>query len=457
MGDDMFRFDGDGRKSSRQYRVLAAGIAVAMVSSVALVASTSGASAKTVLTVWNDPLAAGSVGVPASQSFLTKGVNLFEKANPNIQVKILQEPMASTTAFNTLLQSSELAGTTPDIGQLYVGGQVIQNAKFLDPLNSLLGQPYINSLTGWQFVTQNYKTGGKIYAVPYGAGYYYTVYYNKKLFAKAGISGPLPTTWNALVTLAKKLKAKGVTPFEFGEKEGYFGAWSMDALMSAYGGNQGVLAMYNGKASLNTNELIKPYEAWHALFADGLTNSDAATLTYTTGVANFAAGKAAMTITGQYYDTQISKGLGTNVGLFPVPALSGSKFPKSLSGGPNNSYVIFKSSKNVADDVKLIKFLTTVKVQSLSVQELGQLPNNVTFTASAAFASAQPLLTELNTYIKTDHYALDEAFDNIMPGSIDSYWYQTNNGVFSGALSAQSAASSMQSQMKSYLATAATG
>ena len=44
-----------------------------------------------------------------------------------------------------------------------------------------------------------------------------------------------------------------------------------------------------------------------------------------------------------------------------------------------------------------------------------------------------------------------------MPGSIDSYWYQTNNGVFSGSLSPQSAASSMQSQMKSYLATAATG
>jgi hypothetical protein len=98
-----------------------------------------------------------------------------------------------------------------------------------------------------------------------------------------------------------------------------------------------------------------------------------------------------------------------------------------------------------------------VKVQELSVQELGQLPNNVSFTASPAFAAAQPLLTELNTYIKTDHYALDEAFDNVMPGSIDSYWYQTNNGVFSGALSPQSAASSMQSQMKSYLATAATG
>jgi ABC-type glycerol-3-phosphate transport system substrate-binding protein len=188
-----------------------------------------------------------------------------------------------------------------------------------------------------------------------------------------------------------------------------------------------------------------------------LTNSNAPTLTYTSGVAEFAAGKAAMTITGQYYDAQIAKGLGNNVGLFPVPALSGAKYPKALSGGPNNSYVIFKDAKNVADCIKLIKFLTTPAVQELSVNELGQLPNNVSFKVTPAFSSSQPLLAELDTYISTDHYALDEAFDNVMPGSVCSYWYNTNNGVFAGSLSATSAAASMEAQMKSYLATAATG
>jgi raffinose/stachyose/melibiose transport system substrate-binding protein len=442
-------------------RVAMAVLASAVLAGTALVSGVAGASSKVVnLTVWNDPLAAGSQGIPASKSFLTKGVALFEKAYPNIKVKIIQEPFGSSNEFNTLLQSSELAGTTPDIGQLYVGGQVIQNAKFLVPLNAALGQSYIKSLTGWQFVTQGYKPGGKIYAVPYGAGYYYTVYYNKKLFAKAGLStkGPWPTTWEAMVTMAKKLKAKGVTPFEFGEKEGYFGAWTLDSLISGLGGNDGVLKMFTGKQSLNSSLLIKPYTAWHGLFAQGLTNSNAATLTYTSGIAQFAAGKAAMTITGQYYDDQITKGLGTaNVGLFPVPVLKGSKYMKSLSGGPNNSYVIFKTSKHLKEDITLIKFLTSLKVQLMSVQELGQLPNIVGFTPSSSFAASQPLLTQLSNYINTQHYQLFEAFDNVMPGSIDSYWYQTNNGVFSGSLSPQSAASSMQNQMQQYLSTQATG
>ena len=455
----MFRSQREGRGVLRHHRAMKMGLAVAMVAGASLVSMAAGASSKvTTISIWNDPLAAGSQGIPAAKSFLTKGVALFMKANPNIKVKILQEPFGSSTEFNTLLQSSELAGTTPDIGQLYVGGQVIQNAKFLLPLNKVLGSAYINSMTGWQFVTKGYKTGGTIYAVPYGAGYYYTVFYNKKLFAKAGVTPTLPSSWEAMVTMAKQLKAKGVTPFEFGEKEGYFGAWTLDSLISGLGGNDGVLAMFNGKQSLNSPLLIKPYTAWHGLFASGLTNSNATTLTYTSGIAQFAAGKAAMTITGQYYDDQITKGLGSkNVGLFPVPLLMGSKYPKSLSGGPNNSYVIFKNSKNVAADVKLIKFLTSPLVQGLSVQELGQLPNNVSFKADKAFAAAQPLLTQLSTYINGQHYILFEAFDNVMPGSIDSYWYQTNNGVFSGSLSPKSAASSMQNQMAQYLATAATG
>ena len=44
-----------------------------------------------------------------------------------------------------------------------------------------------------------------------------------------------------------------------------------------------------------------------------------------------------------------------------------------------------------------------------------------------------------------------------MPGTICSYWYQTNSAVFGGTLSPTSAASSMQGQMKNYLATAQSG
>ena len=47
---------------------------------------------------------------------------------------------------------------------------MLQNSNYLVALNNYLPKSYQNSLTGWQFVTANYKPGGSIYAVPYGAG-----------------------------------------------------------------------------------------------------------------------------------------------------------------------------------------------------------------------------------------------------------------------------------------------
>jgi ABC-type glycerol-3-phosphate transport system substrate-binding protein len=416
------------------------------------------ATAQPTITVWNDALASGSCGVPAKDSFLTKGVNSFLATNPGFKVKIVQVACDATDAFATLLKTSEVAGNTPDVGQLYVGGQVIQNGKFLVPLNDLLGKDYIDSLSGWTYVTDGYgsKPNGSIYAVPFGQGYWYSVYYNKALMAKAGVTNPQPATWADLIALGKKLKAKGITPIEIGEKEGYMGAWTQDSLISGLVGDKGVLDMYNGSASLNSPTLIQPYTAWHQLYTSGITNSDAPSLSYATAIANFGAGKAAMTITGGFFNSSFSKSLGKNVGLFPVPVLPGGMNMKSLSGGPNNSYVVFKNSKHQKEAVELIKYLTNQDIQVASTDELGQLPNNKSFVPDAAFTASQPLLNQIYQYVNVQHYTLGEAFDNIMPGTVMNYWYHTNSGVFGGTTSPQNAASSMQQQMQSYLATAST-
>jgi raffinose/stachyose/melibiose transport system substrate-binding protein len=409
------------------------------------------------ITIWNDALAQGSCGFAPADSFLTKGVALFAKTNPGFNVSIIQQPCDGSDAFGTLLKSAEVAGTTPDIVQLFVGGQVIQNAKYLVPLKPKLSQSYINSLTGWRYLTQGYKDGGEIYGVPYGAGYEYTVYYNKQMFATAGITGPLPATWPEMVAAAHQLKSKGITPFEIGEQEGYMGAWTQDSLISGLVGDKGVLDMYTGKASLNSTTLTAPYTAWRQLFSEGLTNADAPSLPSATAITQFAAGKAAMTFTGGFYNSQISKGLGSNVGLFPIPTLTGSQSPNSLSGGPNNEYSIFKASTHVDQALRLIQFLTTLQVQTLSVEELGQAPNNVEFKSTPDFAAKQPLIAQLSDLLATNKYTLGEAFDNIMPGSVMSYWYKSNNAVFGGTLSPDSAASSMQSQMQSYISSGSTG
>lgn len=107
--------------------------------------------------------------------------------------------------------------------------------------------------------------------------------------------------------------------------------------------------------------------------------------------------------------------------------------------------------------MQLVKFLVSPQVQEMALnQGFGQLPDNTTYVAGATLQKIDPVLAQTYQYIRIKHYGLAEAFDNIMPGSIDSYWYQTNSGVFGGSLSPSSAASSLEQQEHNYLATSGT-
>lgn len=410
------------------------------------------------LTVWNDLFGTPPPGVSTANFWPTKAIKLFQAQHPTIKVKVIATPADAASSFATLLKSSEVAGNTPDVAGLFAGGQILQNSKYLLPLNRYISPSFKRSLyTGWQFATAGFKTSGTVYGVPYGAGYYYFVYYNKALLKKAAVNtNDLPTTWPGLITLAKKIKSHGIVPFQFGEKDGYYGAWTEDALISGEVGTQGVLNMYAGKASLDSSTMTRAYQAWHELYAAGLTNSDALSTDNNQSFAQFAKGNGAMTITGGFANGSLEVGrMKNNIGIFPVPALPGARYPKILSGGPNNDYVIFKTTKHPAQAMELVKFLTSPQVQTMALnQGFGQLPNNSSYVGGASLRAVDPVLYQTYQYIRVKHYALAEAFDNIMPGSVSSYWYQTNSGVFGGTLSPASAASSLEQQERTYLATA---
>lgn len=415
------------------------------------------------LTMWNDILGNPGPGVSNANFWPNKAISLFEAANPGIRVKLIRTPGASSNAFAALLKSSEVAGNTPDVGEFFAGGQVLQNANYVLPLNQYITPSFKASLNDgsslqWQLATAGFKTSGPLYGVPFGIGNYFYVYYNKALFKKAGVNtSSLPTTWPGLISLAKQIKADGIVPFQFGEENGYFGAWAQDALISSEVGTQGVLNMFTGKLSLDSPAIIRAYTAWQQLFADGLTNPDAASTNNTQSWAQFAAGNGAMTITGPFADAALEIGaMKNNIGIFPVPALPGAMYPKVLSGGPQLDYVIFKSTKYPKQAMALIKFLVSPQVQTMSLdQGFGQIPNNASYVAGPALQKLDPVLYQMYQFQRTQHYVLAEAFDNIMPGSICTYWYSTNTGVFSGSLSPSSAAKSLEQQELNYLATSA--
>src|SRR5690348_11535122 len=118
--------------------------------------------------------------------------------HPDIAVKRLVSPTQDRTAYaKQLLQS----GQFPDV-MIAVSPAGLAEAGELYPWTD-------KELDRFLF-PRNGAVNGKVYQLPANTQTIPVTYYNKDLFAKAGITAP-PTTYPALLDAAAKLKAKNIT------------------------------------------------------------------------------------------------------------------------------------------------------------------------------------------------------------------------------------------------------
>ncbi|OJV89437.1 MAG: hypothetical protein BGO39_36290 [Chloroflexi bacterium 54-19] len=131
-------------------------------------------------------------------------IDAFKKVYPNVDVKLEAVP----TDYGTKLQNQIAAGNAPDVFQIGDGDARL----FVDKGGAEDLTPYITGQYGldqsiyYENVLNIGKVDGKLYYMPKdwtGMG----VYYNKKLFADAGITAPAngDWTWDQFRDMAKKL------------------------------------------------------------------------------------------------------------------------------------------------------------------------------------------------------------------------------------------------------------
>lgn len=136
----------------------------------------------------------------------------FTAAHPNITIKTTS---LENEAFKSKLTANTSSGKLPDVFQTWGGGVLRQqiDAGLVEDLTEALG--WSSELTPVSL--QAYQFEGRTYGVPYDVGMV-GFWYNKKLFAQAGITAS-PATWAEFLEDVKKLKAAGVTPIALAGKE----------------------------------------------------------------------------------------------------------------------------------------------------------------------------------------------------------------------------------------------
>ncbi len=202
---------------------------------------------------------------------------------------------------------------------------------------------------------------GKLFGVPKATNTI-ALYYNKDLFAKAGVTNP-PATWDELVETARKLNdpANNVYGLAFSAKGNEEGTFQFLPWAQMAGG---------GYDNINVPGAVRALEIWKVLLDEKLASPDTLTRGQWDSTGTFNSGNAAMVISGPWElnrmveETKFDWG----VALLPVPEEGA---PRSSAMGDFN-WAIFSSSKHPAEAFKAIEYFASQ--DSRLFPEWGQLP-----------------------------------------------------------------------------------
>src|SRR5437016_3676804 len=154
-------------------------------------------------------------------SFWDTSISNAEKKVQGVTIKKLTAPSTDRDAYAKQLQAS---GQFPDLLQSITPSTFVSAG---------LLKPYDQSWVDANFLLpQGNALKGKVYIPPTNSQIIPEVFYNKKMFAQAGITD-LPKTWADFMALCAKVKAAGMTPIELGGGDPFSASMPLSGILSA--------------------------------------------------------------------------------------------------------------------------------------------------------------------------------------------------------------------------------
>ncbi|HEY8814633.1 MAG TPA: extracellular solute-binding protein, partial [Candidatus Dormibacteraeota bacterium] len=300
----------------------------------------------------------------------------YTKLHPNVTIHIT---ILENEAFKTKLATSIQSGQIPDLFQSWGGGIMAAQAD-AGALKDITADvaSWKDTINPGALSIYQYK--GKQYGIPWDMGMI-GVWYNKALFTKAGISAP-PATWEDFLADVGKLKAAGIVPLAIAGKDMWpsMHLWTYLALRS--GGSAALTSMvqtgnWNADACTAAGDQVVKLNAldpYQAGFKGATYDNEAA------AVGN---AKAAMEVMGQWApgveanDSTSKKGIGTDLGWFPFPTVTGGAGAPTDGVGGGNGIAVGKNASPEALD--FLKFFSSVEsADKINAANVGLSPVNGT-------------------------------------------------------------------------------
>lgn len=363
----------------------------------------------------------------------------YMKEHPNVTIEIT---VLENEAFKQKIATAMQSGDPPHLFQSWGGG----------PLREYVRAGLVKDITAelqkdnWMATFDRaaldmMSADGKYYGVPINVGMV-GFWYNKELFAKAGIQSP-PKTWDEFLAAVQKLKAAGITPIALGEGDKWPGAFYWEYLALRIGGRDAFMKAYTRSGGKFSDppfvEAGKKLQELVALqpFQDGFLGAkyaDEATLV--------ATGKAAMELMGHWApsvqrdNSPDKKGLGDKLGFFPFPEVPGGAGNGDVLGG-GDGIAVGKNAPPEALD--FLRFLTR-KENLKPIIEAGHI---VPAVQGGSDYMQDPLLKEL-VATKAKAQYLQIYYDQFLPPAAGAAVNDNVQNLFAGKMTPEQVAQEIE-------------
>ncbi len=298
------------------------------------------------------------------KTFWEKVAKDFSALHPTVTIQ--QEGIETNQLQRTRLPAALLTSDPPDIFQAWGGGEMREQVE-ADYLKDITEQTK-TEVAGIGKAAEIWGVDGKQYGLPYKLGIE-GIWYNKDMFARAGIAAP-PTTFDELNDAVTKLKAINVVPIAVGAGDKWPAAhwWynfamracSVDTLRKA-----SIEPVFDDPCFVKAGQDLKAFIDTKPFQDNFIATPGQNDPTSANGL--LANGKAAMELMGDWnrgtLDTvaEDKAALAKFIGWFPVPAIANSAGdPKAALGGGDG----FSCAKNApAECVEFLKYIVSPEVQ----------------------------------------------------------------------------------------------
>lgn len=316
----------------------------------------------------------------------------FEDSHPGVTVEV------SAMQHEDMLTKLDAAFQSGDAPSVYMergGGELADHVeagltKDLTEASAETIAKLGGNVAGWQ-------VDGQTYALPFSVGVV-GFWYNKSLFAEAGITEP-PATIEDFYAAVDKLKAAGIEPVSVGAGDKWPAAhyWYYTALREC---SQDVLSEavtsldFSDECFVTAGEDLQEIIAAEPFNEGFLSTGAQSGPTSASGL--LATGKVAMELAGHWEPgvmqglTEDEQGLGEDTGWFAFPEFEGQAGDSAAALGGGDAWGVSQDAPDVA--VEFVNYLLSDEVQTGFAELDMGLPTNPAATGSVADPSLATLL-----------------------------------------------------------------